>query len=112
MPGKGGDMGRLEINSENELLEKLNTIGVTDDEQKKELICSLIGHSRIQTTCFGYYYCARCGTQVGDTLAGVYPGAVDTVIVGHNCPTCRENYKKLTWKDKVFSPDPFAENKI
>nr|WP_288830545.1 hypothetical protein [uncultured Clostridium sp.] len=102
-------MARVEIKSEKELLEKLDVLGVTDDEQKKEITCSLIGHSRIQTFCFGYYNCARCGEQVGDSLGGCYPGAVDTVIVGHKCPTCEANYKKLTWRDKVFCLDPFAD---
>lgn len=102
-------MARVEIKSEKELLEKLDVLGVTDDEQKKEITCSLIGHSRIQTFCFGYYNCARCGEQVGDSLGGCYPGAVDTVIVGHKCPTCEANHKKLIWRDKVFCPDPFAD---
>lgn len=104
-------MARLEIQSEKELLEKLDVLGVTDEDQKKEITCSLIGHSKIQTFCFGYYNCARCGEQVGDSLGSCYPGAEDTVIVGHKCPTCEANYKKLTWEDKIFCPDPFAEEK-
>ena len=102
-------MARVEIKSEKELLEKLSLLDVTDEEQKKEITCNLLGHSKIQKFCLGYYYCARCGEQVGDSLGGCYYGAPDTVIVGHKCPTCEENYKKLTWKDKVFSPDPFSD---
>lgn len=98
-----------EINSQEELLEKLNLLGIEDEEQRKKITCALIGHSLVQTTFFGYYYCARCEEQVGDSLVGFYPDAERTVIVGHNCPTCRENYKKLTWKDKIFCPDPFNE---
>lgn len=104
-------MAKIEIQSEEELLEKLDALGVTDEDQKKEITCSLIGHSRIQTFCFGYYNCARCGDQVGDSLGGYYPGAADAVIVGHKCPTCEANFKKLTWRDKVFCPDPFADDK-
>lgn len=104
-------MAKIEIQSEEELLEKLDALGVTNEEQKKEITCSLIGHSKIQAFCFGYYNCARCGDQVGDSLGGCYPGAADTVIVGHKCPTCEANFKKLTWRDKVFCPDPFADDK-
>jgi len=62
-------MSKLEIASEKELLKKLEQLGVTDEEQKKEITCSLVGHSLIQSTFFGYYYCGRCGAQAGDTLA-------------------------------------------
>ena len=102
-------MARVKIKDEKELLEKLEVLGVTDEKQKKEITCNLIGHSKIQTFCFGYFNCARCGEQTGDNLVGYYPGAEDAVIVGHKCPTCEENYKKLTWRDKVFCPDPFAD---
>tara|TARA_R110000744_G_scaffold64675_1_gene133061 strand:- start:944 stop:1090 length:147 start_codon:yes stop_codon:yes gene_type:complete len=44
--------------------------------------------------------------MVGDSLAGAY-SAKEHVLVGHNCPKCRENYKALTWKDKLLAPDPF-----
>ena len=74
-----------------------------------ETVCSLIGHSRICTTCFGYRYCGRCGVQVGDNLMSVDPGREAAVIIGHNCQTCRENYKRLTWRDKAYTPDPFVK---
>jgi len=45
---------------------------------------------------------------LGDTLlCGVYPNAEKTVIVGHDCDLCRENYGKLAWEHKIFAPDPF-----
>jgi DNA-directed RNA polymerase subunit RPC12/RpoP len=97
-----------EIFTEQELMEKLELLNL-DEEQKKRVACSLIGHSLIQTASFGYYYCARCGEQVGDNFGGIYPNAGKTVIVGHKCPTCEENFNKLTWKDKVLCPDPFAD---
>lgn len=102
-------MGKLNIKSKEDLLEKLDLLGITDEEQKKKLTCSLIGHSKIQTTFFGYYYCARCEEQVGDSLGSIYPDVANVVIVGHKCPTCEANYKKLTWKDKIFCPDPFED---
>ena len=90
-----------------ELLAKLKILDLKDNEQKKRVVCSLIGHSMIQTICFGYHYCGRCGAQVGDSLALVYPKASETVIIGHNCDVCRKNYKKMTWKDKFLIEDPF-----
>lgn len=79
-----------------------------DDDTAKAMVCALVGHSRIQTQCFGYYNCARCGQQVGDTLGSVYPGAEKAVVVGHNCEACRENAKALAWRDTLLAPDPFA----
>ncbi len=90
-----------------ELLAKLAVLGPMDDEQRNKVVCSLIGHSRIQTYCFGYYNCARCGEQLGDALGSEYPGAVTAVVVGHNCEHCRTNYEQCTWQDKLFAPDPF-----
>ena len=78
-----------------------------DDETQRRIVCALVGHSRINTACFGYFNCARCGEQVGDTLASSYPAAKQAVIVGHNCERCRENAKTLTWRDTFLSPDPF-----
>lgn len=100
-------MGR--IKTQEELLEKLNMLEIEDEQQKKEVTCALIGHSRIQTFCFGYFYCARCGEQLGDSLGGYYANAEKVVIVGHKCPICEKNYKELTWKDKIFCPNPFTD---
>lgn len=97
--------------TEQELHEKLKALGPITDEQRNAIVCSLIGHSLIQTYCFGYHYCGRCGDQVGDSLVGIYPNAKNTVVVGHDCDLCRENYAKLDWKHKVFTPDPFPANK-
>jgi len=90
-----------------ELLAKLKILDLKDIEQKKSVVCSLIGHSMIQSTCFGYFYCGRCGNQVGDSLGSVYSQAPETVIIGHNCDVCRKNYKKMTWRDKFMVVDPF-----
>jgi len=78
-------------------------------EVKKKIFCARHGHSQIQTFCFNYFYCARCGVLVGDTLASTYPNATNVVIVGHNCKTCRKNYKKLTANDKKYTPNPFKK---
>jgi len=100
------------IQTEQELWEKIAALGLSeDDPQLPGIVCSLIGHSRIQTYGFWYYYCARCGTQLGDTLAGVYSGAEKAVIVGHDCDICRANYEELTWRDKFMVDDPFKKEK-
>lgn len=92
--------------------EVLQVIQGRDEETQKKLVCALVGHSKIQTTCFGYYYCSRCGDQVGDSLGSVYFNAPNVVIVGHDCDICRANYNKCDWKDKLLSPDPFKTRKM
>lgn len=78
--------------------------------RKKAVLCSLVGHSNITEGCFGYVHCARCGAQIGDSLAGVYSNDKE-VRVGHNCRTCRKNYRALTWRDKWMTPNPFKKEK-
>ena len=94
------------IKTKKELLEKLKSLGKIDLDTKKKIVCSLIGHSNIETMCFGYVYCGRCGDQVGDKLGSIYSND-NSVIVGHNCDTCKNNYVKMNWRDKYLAPDPF-----
>jgi len=75
----------------------------------KKVFCALFGHTKIQSQFFGYWYCGRCGEQLGDSLGGVY-SAEDVVIIGHNCETCRKNHKKLKWHEKILVPNPFKKN--
>lgn len=100
-----------EIKTEKDLMKKLKALGELTNEQRNGIVCSLVGHSRIQEQCFGYYTCARCNEQLGDALGGVYPGAEKAVIVGHKCATCEKNYNETTWKDRIFCRDPFTEEK-
>ena len=82
--------------------------GIPKDKQPA-VVCALIGHSRIHTSCFGYKYCGRCGTQVGDSLGGYYDGSKN-VVVGHSkepCTKCKANYARMTWRDKFMVRDPF-----
>lgn len=74
----------------------------------RKAFCATYGHSNIVENCFRYRYCARCGEQVGDSLGGYYRNP-NEVIIGHNCDVCRENYKKMGWKDKFLCPNPFKE---
>ena len=89
-----------------EMMKKIRALGKVSKDQRNSIVCILIGHSRIQSTCFGYYNCARCDSQVGDSLGGAY-SAEKVVIVGHDCKTCRANYKGCTWQDKLYVPNPF-----
>jgi len=91
--------------SEEEVMRRIS--GLPEDKAKS-VICALVGHSRIKETFFGYWSCARCGDQVGDSLAGSYSGKND-VLLGHDCEVCRSNAAKLTWKDTLMAPDPFAK---
>ncbi len=95
--------------TQKELKGKIKALGKIDLETKKSIICSLIGHSKISTTCMGYRYCARCGEQLGDSLGSIDFGIKDAVIVGHNCPICKKNFKKCNWKDKLYCVDPFKK---
>jgi hypothetical protein len=86
-----------------DLVNKLKGLGDITEEQKRAVTCALIGHSNIMTLCFGYHSCARCGEQVGDSLAGAYSNE-KAVYVEHNCDICRTNYDCLKWSDKYLAP--------
>lgn len=89
-----------------ELLGKLDALGEITEQQRKDVTCSLVGHSRIINMCLGYMSCGRCGAHLGDTLIGA-DDAKENVIIGHHCKTCLENAKTLTWRDTLYTPDPF-----
>lgn len=97
----------MAIETLDELHAALANIPLDSDEQRNTVVCALVGHSKIMSTCFGYWHCGRCEAQLGDSLGGVYDGG-GKVVIGHNCETCRENYAACTWRDTVFAPDPFA----
>lgn len=85
-----------------ELMTKLEALGPgIDEETRKGIVCALVGHSRIVDACFGQITCGRCGTILGDTLAGCYD-TNDKVVIDHNCELCKVNYKKMGWRDKLF----------
>jgi len=74
----------------------------------KKIFCAVFRHSRIHTGSWGYKYCARCREQVGDSLVGTYNDE-NTTVIGHDCPVCIENYKKMNWIDKFLAPYPFKK---
>lgn len=82
-----------------------------EPKQAKAVVCALIGHSKIVTTCMGYIYCGRCGEQTGDSLAGS-SSTKDNVIVGHDCPVCRANFAKCDWRDTFMAADPCDPTKV
>lgn len=92
-------------------MKRLKAMGKLDAEKRNAIVCAMLGHSRIQSTCFGYYHCGRCDAQVGDSLGSMYPGAEKAVVIGHNCKTCRANFKELGWQHKLYAPDPFKVKK-
>lgn len=91
-----------------EFVRRIREMGKMDKEKRNRVVCALLGHSKIQTTFFGYYYCSRCEAQVGDTLGSVYDAA-PVVIVAHDCEVCRKNYKALDWKHKLYAKNPFPK---
>jgi hypothetical protein len=93
-----------------ELNKKIKALGELKHEQKMSIICSLIGHSRISTTCWGYRNCARCREQLGDSLGSIDFGVKNAVIVGHKCDICKKNFDKCDWKDKLYCKDPFLSD--
>ncbi len=90
------------------LLEKLKLLDLQDEETEKDIVCALVGHSDIINICFGEVTCGRCGDILGDTIIGLYD-TKENVVIGHDCKTCRKNFKKLTWRDKFMAPDPFTD---
>ncbi len=98
-----------EIKTKKELLEVLGKIPIKNKDQRNVLVCGLIGHSKICTTCFGYRYCGRCGDQRGDSLGSVDFGMKEAVIIDHSCKECKKNYKNCTWKDKLYVKNPFTK---
>ena len=87
---------------------KMAALEPLTEDQRKKVTCALLGHSHITEGFFGYVYCARCGAYLGDNLGGSgYRDSLE-VRVGHNCSTCRENYSKLGWEDKILTPNPFT----
>jgi len=87
------------------LMQKIELLEPESDEQRNRVVCSLIGHSIIQTTFFGYFYCGRCGDQVGDSLGSCY-SAKHVVIVGHKCDVCVKNYNNCTLDGQAICSRP------
>lgn len=68
-------------------------------EQKAQIYCIKNGHANYVWRFWGYVYCGRCGTQLGDQLASVFDTR-DMIVVGHKCKKCSLLKKKLNPMDK------------
>ena len=74
----------------------------------KLIFCAVCRHSHLLTNCFGYKYCARCGEQLGDTLADgpMITGYGGFFLIGQKCTCkeCRQAFDTLTWMDRFLCP--------
>lgn len=71
-------------------------------EQKLKIYCIKHGHAQFVTMDFGYVYCGRCNSHIGDTLGGSYD-LTEKAIVGHDCEKCDAVVKTLSKSDlKIF----------
>ena len=72
------------------------------------IFCAIFRHSHLVTNCIGYKYCARCGAQLGDTLAGtgLSVGKGGHFLIGQTCQCdkCRASFDSLTWLDRFMCP--------
>jgi hypothetical protein len=74
------------------------------------IFCALFRHSHLVTNFIGYKYCARCGAQLGDTLAGtgLSVGKGGHFLIGQTCQcdACRASFDSLTWLDRFMCDKP------
>lgn len=97
--------------TKSELVSQVRAAQPKTKEQRNRIVCVLIGHSRIVDGCMGEVYCGRCEAKIADQLMSSYNDAPQSVRIGHNCATCRKNYKQMGWRDKLYAPNPFTKRK-
>ena len=71
--------------------------------QIQSMLCAVFGHPPVVHACFGELTCARCGAHVGDTMLGAST-LKGRVLFDHDCPECREVWKKMTPEQKLLTP--------
>jgi len=72
-------------------------------EKLRSVWCALFQHTPIQDTFFGYWNCARCGAQLGDSLGGAYTGGIPVSGLHEpGCETCVGIYREMKWYDFVM----------
>ena len=77
----------------------------SDDTTIKKVLCAVVGHPPVLETFFGYQTCARCGEQLGDSLAGVSV-ATSAAVVGHNCEKCAGIWRSLSPEQRLLTLNP------
>ena len=79
------------------------------------VLCGLLGHSKFTTSCWGYVYCARCDSQVGDNLAGTQADGV-CLDFGHDspCKNCDAQRGKWSWRERLVAwlEEPLLRRKV
>lgn len=74
----------------------------TTQVQKARIFCIKHGHAPYVYCFWGYVYCGRCGTQIGDRIGSIF--LADKVIVigckDKHCKNCDPIKKKLSALDK------------
>lgn len=73
-------------------------------QKRRAILCIRNGHPRVVHVCWGYITCARCGTQLGDSLGGVGIDLTKHVVVGHDCKGCRKNARALRPSERWLLP--------
>ena len=71
------------------------------------IYCAISGkHTYFITSFFGYQYCGRCGSQIGDTLGGVGIGYEIGIDEHHpkNCKSCNKIRKSWVGVDRMIKP--------
>lgn len=74
-------------------------------EKPLGIYCVLFGHTYFITHFFGYQYCGRCGTQIGDTLGST--GIGKCIPLTHhriNCKNCNKIRRRLTGLARIYMP--------
>lgn len=96
-----------------EILDILEGLETTDEQERNEKVCELLGHSKIQYLNYGVFTCGRCGEELGKVEIGKTSEGYDNtgvVVVGCNCETCEGLYEELGWEDKLFCCNPFDDD--
>jgi len=91
------------------LREALQIIGVMEHDKKIEMICGMIGHSRIIVSGS----CARCRHRIfefdhSSMISAGFPGE-DSVF--HDEDGDKEKYEKMDWRDMLYVKSPFGIKK-
>ena len=79
-------------------------VGEEVDMSVGRIICGFLDHSQFTTNFFGYVYCARCGEEMGDNLAGSFANGI-SINSEHelDCKNCMEIRNNMSFKERFIS---------